>query len=329
MNKYLPVIQSNQKPRGIVLFGGGGVSTCGLLPHFNICANVEYWNVAADAYRANYPDSHVFEQSIRGLTVDEILDKLGYKKGDIEFAQISDPCVEKSITGKQRLWHATNDLGYVGLKVALDLGVKAILCEQVDSLTHDNLAVLWSMTLAVIERYASNYHVEARILNSHNYGDNTARSRLFIQLIRKDVGFPKWPVPIPLHERGCIGKFLNGVDYVVDTNFSTRTMPPDLPLCTVTAHPALQKRVSSTGELVDLTPRDLARATGLPDEYLLLGSISNQKKIIGNGIPFRVTEALAKCIADVIKEADATPVDAATPKLLPPVSEDDAEIITV
>lgn len=304
MEELLPTVITG--PRDLnagVLFGGAGISTAGLRKYFNVLVNVEYWDVAANIYRANYPKSKVIERDIRTLTADEILDVFIEDQKELDLLQISDPCVEKSITGMQRIWHATNDLGLVGLKLAIDTNVKAILCEQVPALTHENLAVLWSMTLAVIERYAGNYNVDAWILNSHNYGDNTSRKRLFIQLIRKDIGFPRWPQPVELSKRGTISKFLPDVDYVVDSNFIQSAMPPEFPLCTITAHPALQKKISATGELVDLTPRDLARATGLPDSFQLLGSVANQKAVIGNGIPVHVTSALAGCIAEVIRES--------------------------
>lgn len=316
METHLPTIITGLRAlNAVVFFGGGGISSSGIIKHFDLLGNVEYWSVAADTYRANFPQSKVLERDIRTLTSDEILDVFLQDRKELDLLQISEPCVEKSITGKQRMWHASNDLGFVGLKHAFHANPKAILCEQVDSLIHENLAVLWSMTLAVIERYGSNYNVDAWILNSHNYGDNTSRKRLFIQLIRKDIGFPRWPQPVAFSKRGKISDFLPDVEYVVDTNFTERSMPPELPICTITAHPTLKKKISATGELLDLTPRDLARATGLPDTFQLLGSIANQKAIIGNGIPVHVTAALAGCIASVIREAeDVDTVDAGTDK---------------
>lgn len=227
MEELLPTVITG--PRDLnagVLFGGAGISTAGLRKYFNVLVNVEYWDVAANIYRANYPKSKVIERDIRTLTADEILDVFIEDQKELDLLQISDPCVEKSITGMQRIWHATNDLGIVGLKLAIDTNVKAILCEQVPALTHENLAVLWSMTLAVIERYAGNYNVDAWILNSHNYGDCTSRKRLFIQLIRKDIGFPRWPQPVELSKRGTISKFLPDVDYVVDSNFIESSSHP-------------------------------------------------------------------------------------------------------
>lgn len=301
MEQLLPaIIHTWQVLKAIVLFGGGGISSEGISQHFRMCGNVEYWDKAAVNYLANFPNSKVLQRDIRSLTADEILDTFMEDDEEPDLIQISDPCVKKSKLSDQEIWDAVNDLGFVGLKLAFDMNPKAILCEQVPDLTEKNLAVLWAMTLSVIERYGSNYNVEARILNSHNYGDHTARRRLFIQLIRKDVGHPKWPTPVPLSERGSIAKFLPGVDYVLDTCYDERSIPAEYPLCTIVANPALAKHMEVSGQLIDLTPRELAQGSGLPDSFKLTGSISDQKRIIGNGIPFHVMNALAGCIAEVI-----------------------------
>ena len=54
-----------------------------------------------------------------------------------------------------------------------------------------------------------------------------------------------------------------------------------------------QYRIADIG-LRMLTPRELARAQGLPDSYILTGTKSNQVAKIGNSVPPAIVEALVR-----------------------------------
>ncbi|WP_313770904.1 DNA cytosine methyltransferase [Mycoplasmopsis felis] len=48
-----------------------------------------------------------------------------------------------------------------------------------------------------------------------------------------------------------------------------------------------------------LTPRELARLQSFPDEFIFLGTKSNILKQIGNAVPPKLSEVIAKMIKEI------------------------------
>lgn len=305
----------------IVLFSGIGLSSYAIKDFFKIICAVEYWPYAVGVYKANFPNTNVIMKSIRSLNAATVCKTLNVLPGEVDLIQNSFVCTEISGTGKQRVFHATNDLFWPSTKLSLELRPKVMLWENVEELTEAKTSIIFGMMIGTLRRYAPDYIIEARVLNSWCYSDPTARPRAFIMAVHKSVGTPRWPDQSPLCQRKYIKDFLPTASYVVSTNFGEKAMFPHQPLCTITAHPNLQVMEVGAQELRRLTPRELLRGQGVGDDFIISGAITDQEKGIGNGMAIGVTRALARCIREILDEADGFTCDTVTPLMLPSHSD--------
>lgn len=307
-NKDTSNDSDQSKPKALIFFGGMGLSSYAAKDEFHILGNIEYWDVAASIYRLNHPNTPVLECSSRTLTAKTICRELNIKPGDIDFAQDSFPCTSISSVGPQELFDAGNDQFFVSTKILLDLKVSIILYENVPAICHETMAVLLGMMKALLKKYAPEYTCQAMELNSHLYGDGSARPRFYMMLVHNSIGSPKWPIPVPKSKRKLIRDLYPYAAYIVSRNFGLRQYLPHEPMPTITGHPDL--KIYDGEETRDLTPRELAKGMGLPDDYILKGSISDQKLGIGNGMCVEVTRALMKSIREMLETRTDHPAPA-------------------
>lgn len=288
--------RAQQDPSCLVFCCGTGTTSLALKEEgFNIVGAIDKWDYARQIYQLNFPDTPFIEESVRALTPITIRRRLEFYD-DLDVIQISNPCTGVSTSGKRELFSAVNDLFFVCTRLAFALKPKVIIYENVTGLTNKDAETLFAMVYNFIKRSASDYSVEARILNAHLYGDPQARERIFIQCVRKDVGTPVWPEQTPENKRKVIGDVLEDVSWLVNKDFGYRMYLPHEPAPTVTGNANM---VVHDGEQErPLNPREYARLMGLPDTFKLEGAINKQKLGIGNGVCVGVMRALSACIRD-------------------------------
>jgi DNA (cytosine-5)-methyltransferase 1 len=81
-------------------FSGCGGSSLGLkMAGWKMAAAIEFVPEAAATYRANFPDTVVFERDIRKVTAEEILEAIGMKPGELDLFEGSPPCSSFSSAG--------------------------------------------------------------------------------------------------------------------------------------------------------------------------------------------------------------------------------------
>jgi DNA (cytosine-5)-methyltransferase 1 len=174
---------------------------------------------------------------------------------------------------------------------------------------------------------AKGYTVDWRVLDAANYGAPTHRRRLFLWATLR--GQVNWPEPTHgSHERDLFGSRtqpyrtaaqcldwslpFDGVvrskrvrDYIARRrelcpgywilsyygNLGSRSV--DRPLPTITTHDRFALIHPESGMRM-LTPRELARCQGFPDDYVLTGTKTNQVERIGNSVCPPVVEALVR-----------------------------------
>ena len=254
-------------------------------------------------YKLNYPDALYLRKSLRELDVDTICKEFGVKVGEPDLVQISNPCTDTSATGEQVLFSATNDLYFVAARLAILLQAKTKVFENVKALSHKEMLILFAMLNAVLQREGALYHIEAKVLDAHLYGDPQSRSRVFIQMTRKDIGFPVWPEPVLVSARKIISDVIPTAEYMVSENFGSRIYYPHEPAPTITGHPNL-KVYDHDGDR-RVTTRELARFMGLDDSFQLAGSIGDQELGLGNGVCVGVMRALASTIKDQVLDSES------------------------
>jgi DNA (cytosine-5)-methyltransferase 1 len=81
-------------------FSGCGGSSCGMkMAGWEVLAAIEFIPAAAETYRANFPETHVFEEDIRKITAEMILKQIGMRRGELDCFEGSPPCASFSAAG--------------------------------------------------------------------------------------------------------------------------------------------------------------------------------------------------------------------------------------
>lgn len=164
------------------------------------------------------------------------------------------------------------------------------------------MEVLLGMVKSFIKRYATEYNVEARVLNAHRYGDPQTRSRVFINLTRQDIGTPVWPEPVAESLRKTIRDVFPDAEYLTSANYGKKIYYPEEPAPTVTGHPNMQ--VFEFGALRNVTPKEYALLMGLPSDFVLTGTVEQQKLAAGNGICYGLMSSIAKVVMQQVADCD-------------------------
>ena len=87
--------------RVISLFSGiGGSSEGYIAAGADVLASVEFLDYQARVYRANHPETRVYEEDIRKPDPLEIISYLGLKVGELDVLDGSPPCSSFSVSGK-------------------------------------------------------------------------------------------------------------------------------------------------------------------------------------------------------------------------------------
>lgn len=285
MKKQLP-------PTSLVLACGYGLVSQALKEAGYKCLGaIDYADGPAESFRVNLPNIPFWQASFREINAGMICKRFGIKPYELDLLQASPPCTGFSSTGTFEPFHVDNELYFIAMFFALQLKPRVILFENVPSMTWDKMKVVYSLILQFFHQmFGNEYHIDGRIMNSNNYGDPQARHRLIFLLVRKDVGEIKWPElkqGAPL----AIKDVLPDVDYIVSTNHGERVYQSNEAACTITAHANIT--IGTGGVERPATPRELAKLMGLLDSFILVGSIEEQIKGLGNGVPVAMMRELA------------------------------------
>ena len=222
----------------VSLFAGGGGSSTGYrLAGGDVLAINEFVELAQDTYRANYPDTPIFTQDVRELKGQEILDKIGLKRGELDILDGSPPCSSFSIAGaKEKMWgevkkysdteQRTDDLFFEFSRILNDLQPKVFVCENVAGITQgaskdllgsDQLNMFGGEENTIYHSLVNcGYNVRYKILNAKHYGVPQSRDRTIFIGVRKDIKaditFPKG-----FNEIVSLGEALNDVVCIEST----------------------------------------------------------------------------------------------------------------
>src|SRR4051794_17282521 len=83
----------DETPLAIDLFAGAGGMTVGLKrAGFRVAGAVEIDPLAAETYRANHADVHLWEIDIRELKAGDVLEQLKIKRGELGLVAGCPPC---------------------------------------------------------------------------------------------------------------------------------------------------------------------------------------------------------------------------------------------
>jgi DNA (cytosine-5)-methyltransferase 1 len=182
----------DKTPPAIDLFAGAGGMTVGLKrAGFRVAGAVEIDPLAAETYRANHADVHLWEVDIRELAADTILDQFKIKRGELGLVAGCPPCQGFSsittLNGNREVEDNRNDLVFEYGRLVRELLPRAILMENVPGLASDRrMTTLCDM----LEDLGYPVRRSLDVLNAADYGVPQRRRRLVMLAVKDaDVAF--------------------------------------------------------------------------------------------------------------------------------------------
>jgi DNA (cytosine-5)-methyltransferase 1 len=174
------------------LFSGCGGLTEGLKKAgFRVLGAVELDPSAAETYRINHPEVHVWMKDIRLLTARSLARKLGVRKGELSLIAGCPPCqgfsAMRTLNGRHSNRDKRNDLLFDFLRFVEALRPKAVMMENVPGLAKDRRFKRFCTRLQELG-YLGDHH----ILNAADYGVAQRRYRLiYLAGLGKALSFAK------------------------------------------------------------------------------------------------------------------------------------------
>lgn len=220
----------------VSLFAGLGGSSTGMrLAGAHTLGINEFIDYRNDIYARNYPKCQVWNDDIRTLTGEEILRRIGLKKGELDVLDGSPPCSDFSTNNmgkREKQWgnekkysnktQRVDDLFYEFARVLKEIQPKVFVAENVKGLTVGNAETILgdrSKTLrslldieeedevsdvskfngkdeTIVETLrACGYRVSFQVMNCAHYGIPQIRERLIFIGVRNDIADEKKLLP--------------------------------------------------------------------------------------------------------------------------------------
>lgn len=182
----------NRKPRAIDLFCGCGGLTLGLKQAgFEVIGAVEIDSLAAETYRMNHAEVHVWEQDIQTLGGESILKQFKLKKGELDLLAGCPPCqgfsTMRTLNGGRKIKDERNDLIFDFLRLVKELEPKAIMMENVPGLIEDKRLKEFCSEIEGL-----GYKVNCDVKNAADYGVPQRRRRMILLAGKGfEIGFAK------------------------------------------------------------------------------------------------------------------------------------------
>ncbi|MFC7959675.1 DNA cytosine methyltransferase [Rhodococcoides kroppenstedtii] len=274
--------------------------------------------------RYNRPEWAVHETDIRDFEPE---------LSDIDIVIGGPPCQGFSSAGKGNPNDARNFLWQEYFRVVDAVRPRAIVLENVSALSHGRNGDHLNGIISALE--SSGYEFAMGVLNAAHFGVPQSRKRLIV--IGLKDGTPSLPAPtthVPMTVKEAIGdletsRFDPAFSHVsprhaphvverwsllepgqVDPNYRRGRLDYDKPSVTIRAgggygprgdhlagfHPPIHPTQPR-----QLTVREAARIQSFPDDWVLLGSKTAQGRQIGNAVPVKLGEAIARHVVELLQ----------------------------
>lgn len=278
---------------------------------------------ACKTLRHNRPQWNVFEGDIRSYEPDV---------SDIDIVIGGPPCQGFSSAGKGNPDDPRNFLWQEYFRIVDAVRPRAMVLENVSALTHGRNGDHLSGIISALETIG--YAFEFGVLNAADFGVPQARRRLIVIGLRD--GVPTLPSPTvgtPMTVKEAIGDLENAphdpefshvppkhAPHVaerwnrlapgeVDPNYRRGRLDYDRPSVTIRAgggygprgnhlagfHPPIHPTQPR-----QLSVREAARLQSFPDDWILRGSKTAQGRQIGNAVPVKLAEAIARHVISML-----------------------------
>ncbi len=290
-----------------IFAGGGGLSLGFANAGFNIVAAFDNWQPAIGLYEANFSNHPIIKAD---LLNPKVIDQIGTYKPDLIIG--GPPCQDFSSAGKrdEKLGRANLTVSFA--KIVCELRPAFFVMENVDRAVKSNA---FKHSKMLFEQ--SGYALSIKILDASLCGVPQVRKRLVVigELNGRD-GFLE-----DLLERRLSEKKMTLRDYFGDTldidhyyrhprSYLRRgVFSIDEPSPTVRGinrpvpkgypgHPGDTSPI--TGKIRPLTTKERSQIQTFPKSFKLVGSKTEVEQIIGNAVPVKLAEFVAKGLREYI-----------------------------
>lgn len=280
----------------IELFAGyGGVALGCLNAMFQILLAIDNNDNAIKNYMNNI-GKHIVNSDIFKVTAAEILKLIKLSIGELDYAHFSPPCIAISKLGKQNPFDLINRLYFKSIELIHAIQPKVFTIETVANIASETFSGLLNSMLYDLVKEGL-YRFEYRILNAEDYGVPQSRKRFILIGVRKDLNLA--PVfPIPNDFLVSMKEVCPDIDFFRSTQYSKKLKSAFSPCCTLTASQSLIFLKNKAEVKPEVS--ELAILSTFPKTYKFEGSYTEQCKGIGNCVPPKLSEAIARTIKEQI-----------------------------
>lgn len=185
------------RPIGIDLFAGAGGLSLGFeQAGFDIVAAVDIDPIHCAAHKFNFPNSTTVCKSVIDTTGDELRQRAGIGKRDLDIVIGGAPCQGFSLIGKRALDDSRNQLVYHYVRLVMELKPKYFVFENVKGLTIGKHRQFLKEIIEAFQEGGYNVEANYQVLNAADFGVPQDRRRLFLMGARKGLTMPTYPQPV-------------------------------------------------------------------------------------------------------------------------------------
>ncbi|MDX4011972.1 DNA (cytosine-5-)-methyltransferase [Aliarcobacter skirrowii] len=323
----------------IDLFSGAGGFSLGFdRAGFKNVFSLDIESEFCETYKTNFPNHKLITKDICDLTEKEIKDTIGNQSVDVIIG--GPPCQGFSIAGnigRKFVDDPRNSLFKEFARIVNIVKPKYFVMENVARLYTHNKGNTRNEIIETFEKMG--YYVECRILNSEDYNVAQIRKRvIFIgNRINTKIIFPERKIEksltvkdvidhLPVLQSGEIShvpnhiamshseQMLEKMSYVKDggdrNQIPKHIRPKSGDVRKYIKYSSCAPSVCITGDMRKvfhysqnraLTVRELASIQSFPDDFIFKGKSISQQQQVGNSVPPKMAEAIAKSIKEMDK----------------------------
>lgn len=310
--------------------GAGGMDVGFTNAGFKVIWANEFDKGIWDTYRKNHPTTYLDTRSLFDIPSHSIPNTDGIIGGP--------PCQSWSAAGNNLgVGDLRGQVFFEYIRVLNDKKPKFFVVENVEGITRATHQVTFEKILKELSQCGSGYELSWKILNASDYEVPQDRNRLFIIGIRKDLTFNyKFPSPssIKVTLKDAIYDLLgldiptktsvtNNPNCYLDAGWSSNFMSRNrvrswdeygftVPASSrhVTFHPRAPKMILDSKDKFKFvvgqehlyrrfTINELTRIQTFPDNYMVFRNINVAHKMIGNAVPCKLAEFIAKSLLHI------------------------------
>ena len=321
-------------------FSGCGGSCLGYrMAGYRVVYANEFIEEAQRTYKANHPKSFLDIRDIRQVKPEDVLEKAGVDRGELDLFDGSPPCSAFSTAGKREAgWgqvkaysdkaQRVDDLFFEYVRLIDGIRPKVFVAENVSGLVKGAAKGYFKRILAALRE--PGYRVSCRVLDAQWLGVPQMRQRTIFVGVRDDLGLdPVHPSPLPY--RYTVGEAVEGLPegaeakrlkpgtdthrYWVATKAGCSLSDGSKKLtgknrffthCKLKPDQQANTILQSCQQLYhwaeprSLTLEELRRVGGFPDDFELTGNFSQRWERIGRAVPPLMMAQVAKTIEEQI-----------------------------